>query len=120
MVKSWSFYISKNGISKIKIECVCVFSCCHVQLFTTPWTVAFQASLSGRERQGQWSGLAFPSPGDLHNLEIKPASPALADGFFTTKPLGKPKIEYNSDEIIKSKQFRHIKLETQPIFFMMF
>ena len=44
-------------------------------------------------RQEYWSGLPFPSPGDLPDLGIKPvflASPALAGGFFTTVPPGKP------------------------------
>ena len=49
-----------------------------------PWTVARQAPLSmGFSRQGYWSGLPFPSPGDPPNLGIKPVSPALADGFLT-------------------------------------
>jgi len=44
-------------------------------------------------RQEYWSGLPFPTPGDLPNAGIKPMSlafPALAGGFFTTAPLGKP------------------------------
>ena len=36
------------------------------------------------------SGLPFPSPGDLPDPGIKPTSPLLADGFFTTEPPGKP------------------------------
>ena len=48
-------------------------SLCHVRLFATPWTVAYQASLSmGFSRQEYWSGLSFPSPGDLPNSGIKP------------------------------------------------
>ena len=44
----------------------------------TPWSVAYQAPLSmGFSRQGYWSGLPFPSPGDLPNPEIEPGSPAL-------------------------------------------
>ena len=40
----------------------------HVQLFETPWTLACQAPLSmGFSRQEHWSGLPFPSPGDLPN-----------------------------------------------------
>ena len=43
-----------------------------------PWTVARQAPLSmGFSRQEYWSGLPFPSPGDLPNPGIKPKSPAL-------------------------------------------
>ena len=38
-----------------------------------------------------WSGLPFPPPGDLPDPGIEPASPALAGGFFTTEPLGKPR-----------------------------
>ena len=53
----------------------------------TPWIVALQAPLSmGFPRQEYWNGLPFPPPGDLPNLGIKPMSPALADGFFTTEP----------------------------------
>ena len=69
--------------------CVCMLS--HVQLFVTPWTVAHQSFLSmGFPRQEYWSGLPFPLPGDLSDLGIKPVSPALADGFFTTEPPRKP------------------------------
>ena len=41
-------------------------------------------------RQEYWSGLPFPSPGDLPDSGIKPGFPALAGGFFTTVPPGKP------------------------------
>ena len=58
--------------------------------FATPWTIACQAPLSRRfPRQEYWSGLPFPSLGDLPNPGIKPRSPALADGFFTAEPSGK-------------------------------
>jgi len=44
----------------------------------TPYTVACQAPLSmGFSRQEYWSGLPFPSPGDLLNIGIEPGSPAL-------------------------------------------
>ena len=44
----------------------------------SPWTVAHLAPLSmGFPRQGHWSGLPFPSPGDLPDRGIKPGSPAL-------------------------------------------
>ena len=49
-----------------------------------------QAPLSiGFSRKEYWSGLPFPSPGDLPNPGIKPASPALADVFFTSVLPGK-------------------------------
>ena len=61
----------------------CMLSC--VWRFVTPWTIACQAPLSeGFSRQDYWSGLLFPSPGDLTNPGIKPMSLALAGGFFTS------------------------------------
>ena len=41
-------------------------------------------------RQKHYSGLPFPTPGDLPDPGIEPTSPALAGGFFTSEPLGKP------------------------------
>ena len=59
----------------------------RVRLFVTPWTVAHQATLSlGFSRQEYWSGLPFPSPGDLSNPGFKPASPVPSRWFFTTGP----------------------------------
>ena len=53
----------------------------------TTWTVALQAPLSmAFSRPECWSGLPFPSPGDLPNPGTEPASSALAGGFFTTEP----------------------------------
>ena len=50
----------------------------HVQLFTTPWNVAYQASPStGFSRQEYWRGLPFPSPENLPNPGIEPGSPTL-------------------------------------------
>ena len=67
---------------------LCCFSC--VWLFVILWTVACQAPLSMRfPRQQYWSGLPCPLPGDLLDLGIELASPALAGGFFTTEPQGK-------------------------------
>ena len=58
---------------KVKVK---VKSLSHVQLFATPWTVAYQASPSmGFSRQEYWSGLPFPSPGDLPDPGIEPRSP---------------------------------------------
>ena len=52
-----------------------------------PWTATCQAPLSmGFFRQEYWSGLPFPSPGDLPDPGIKSRSPALTGGFFTTEP----------------------------------
>ena len=59
----------------------------HVRLFATPWTVAYQVPLSmGFSRQEYWSGLPFPSPGDLPDPGIDPGSPALqADALLSEK-----------------------------------
>ena len=57
----------------------------------TPWAAARQASPSmGFPRQAYWSGLPFPSPVDLPDPGIEPASAALVGGFFTTEQPGKP------------------------------
>ena len=68
---------------KVKVK-----SLSRVRLSVTLWTVAHQAPPSmGLSRQEYWSGLPFPSPGDLPDPVIELvslASPALAGGFFTT------------------------------------
>ena len=57
----------------------------------TTWTVPHQAPLSvGFSRQEYWSGLPFPSPGDLPNLGIEPSSPALQADSLPTELQGKP------------------------------
>ena len=62
----------------------------RVSLFATPWTVAYQAPPSmGFSRQECWSGLPFPSPGDLTDPGIKPGSPALQADTLPTEPPGK-------------------------------
>ena len=59
-----------TGWQNSSVKGGCVFS--HIQVFTTPGTVARQAPLSmGLSRQGYWNGLPFPSPGGLPNLGIE-------------------------------------------------
>ena len=60
-----------------------------VQLFATPWTVAYQAPPSmGFSRQECWSGLPFLSPGDLPDPGIEHGSPTLqADTLLSEPPL---------------------------------
>ena len=68
-----------------------MFMLSRVRLFATPRTVARQAPLSMEfPKEEYWSGLLFPSPGDLHEPRIEPMSPALAGGFLPTEPPGKP------------------------------
>ena len=62
-----------------------------VRLFAAPWTVAYQAPLSmGFSRQEYWSGLPFPSPGDLPHPGIKPRSPASQADALPSEPPGSP------------------------------
>ena len=69
-------------------------------LTAIPWTTACQAPLSmGFLWQEYWSGLLFPSPGDLLDPGIEPRSPVfpaatLAGRFFTTKAPGKPRFHW--------------------------
>ena len=76
----------KTDLVKVKMK---LFS--RVQLFVTPGTVAYQAPPSmGFSRQECWSGLPFPSPGDLPDPGIKPGSPALQADALPSEPPGKP------------------------------
>ena len=64
-----------------------------VRLFATPWTVAYQVPPSmGFCRQECWSGLPYPSPGDLPDPGIEPWSPALLADALPSEPPGKPKL----------------------------
>ena len=66
----------------------------RVWLFKTPWTVACQAPLSMRfSRQEYWSGLPFPSPGDLPNPGIEPGSSALQADSLLAEPWEKSPIK---------------------------
>ena len=75
-----------NGV-KVKVKLLS-----RVQLFATPWTVAHQAPPSmGFSWQEYWSGLPFPSPGNLLNPRIEPRSPTLEADALTSEAPGKPK-----------------------------
>ena len=64
-----------------------------VWLFVTPWTEDRQAPLSmGFSREEYWSGLPFPSPGDLSDPGTEPVSPALQADTLRSEPPGKPHI----------------------------
>ena len=61
----------------------------RVQLFVTPWTVAYQTPQSMEFCwEEYWSGLPFPSPGDLPNPRIEPESPALQADTLPSEPPG--------------------------------
>ena len=66
-----------------------------VLLFATPGMVTWQAPLSmGFSQQDYWSGLPCLLPTDSGIKPTSPVSPALAGGFFTAEPLGKPIYTY--------------------------
>ena len=87
-------WVTPNSLPTSFILCVCAQLVTCVWLFATPWTIAHQTLLSMVfSRQEYWSGLPFPTPGDLPNPGIKPmssVSPTLSGRFFTTVPPGKP------------------------------
>ena len=71
---------------KVKVK-----SLSRVWLFATPWTVAYQSPQSMEfSRQEYWSGLPFPSPGDLPDAGIEPRSPALQADAWPSEPPGNP------------------------------
>ena len=80
-------HFSKNlYVSKVKGK---VKTLSRVRLFATPWTVAHQTPPSmGFSRQEYWSGLPFPSPGDLPDPGIEPGSPAFQADALTSEPPG--------------------------------
>ena len=73
---------------------------CKVKVFVsvasnsvTPWKVAHQAPLSmAFSRQEYWSGLPFPSPGDLPDPRLEPGSPTWQVGSLPSEPPGTPPI----------------------------
>ena len=80
--------MSVNLPMKVKLKLLS-----RIQLFETPWTIAYQAPPSmGFSRQEYWSGLPFPSPGDLLNQGIEPGSPALQTDALLSEPPGKPSL----------------------------
>ena len=72
---------------------VAVQSLSHVWLFATSWAAVCQALLSmGFPREDDWSGLSFPSPGDLPDSGIEPSSPTLQADSLPSEPPGKPSL----------------------------
>ena len=86
--------VSQIQASKQSLSCI--------PLFTIPWTVVYQASLSmGFSRQEYWSGLLFPSPGDLPDPGIKPRSPRLQADTLPSELPGKPNTKNHFNHIFK-------------------
>ena len=99
---SFTFLLRYNWFTML-----CLFQVCSkvIQLWKNsrivmsdsaiPWIVACPTPLSMEfPRQEYWSGLSFPSPGDLPDPRIKPRSPALQAGSLPTEPPGKPPCIY--------------------------
>ena len=84
-LESFTLYINLLcQIMKVKVK-----SLSRVPEFAIPWTVVYQAPLSmGFSRQEYWSGLPFPSPGDLPDPGITPRSPALQADALPSEPPG--------------------------------
>ena len=73
--------------------CVCVCMCyslSRIQLFVTPWTAASLLLSMGFSRQEYWSGLPFPSPGDLPDPGLEPRSITLQADTLPSEPPGMP------------------------------
>ena len=85
--RTWGLNPWKDFAHNFVSTCACSIrpTLCH------PMEVVCQAPLSVEfSRQEYWSGLLSPTPGNLPDPRIKPLSPSLAGGFFTTEPPGKP------------------------------
>ena len=101
LVKAMVFPVVMYGCETWTIEKAEVKLLNCVQLFGIPWTVAHQAPPSmGFSRQAYWSGLPFPSPGNLPDPGIKPRSPTLQADALTSEPPGMHKF------ILRELQFK--------------
>ena len=106
--------------SSLKICCAQLFS--HVWLFVAPWTIAHQAPPSmGFSRQEYYSGLPFPTPGNLPDPVIKSmrsrplASPALACRFFMTSATweGPPKKRWKEENLGDGREMKKEEKEKE-------
>ena len=93
---SFKLHSTAKTMTTTKQHCDCVCLCellSHVWHFASPWTVAHKAPLSMEfSRQEYWSGLPFPSPGDLLDPGIKTGSPALQADALLSEPPGMPRL----------------------------
>ena len=111
-------------IFKSSLTCISITEllCCTTEtifsqnrLFGTPWTVAHLTPLSMKfSGQEYWSGLPFPSPGDIPDPGIKPRSPAMQAASLLSEPPGKPKLTVF--QLKKKKQQQQLAKQSQLTF----
>ena len=83
-----------------------------VRLFATPWTIAYQAPPSmGFSKQEYWSGLPFPSPGDLPDPGIESRPPALLADALPSEPPGKSMSHKGSPKSVSCRDASHVNKE---------
>ena len=81
-----------------------------IQPLATPWTIAYQVPPSiGFSRQACWSGLPFPSPGDLPDPGIKPGSPTLQADALLSEPR-KPTTDITDIQMIIRDYYKQLGL----------
>ena len=91
LIKALDHWLSVEGSQPLDRSLLSPFPGCCVQGLCDPMDLACQTPLSmGIPRQEYWSGLPFPSPGNLPYPGIKPRSPALQADSLPTEPAGKP------------------------------
>ena len=108
--KSWNLWTRKTGGHQVSIYVKLSLNSRHskkvkvksltlsIWLFATPWTLVGQAPLSmGFSRQEYWSGLPFPSPGDLPDPGIEPGFPTLQADSLLSEPPGNPRHSKKKD-----------------------
>ena len=102
------FFNDKNKPNGIKVK-VNMKLLSRIQLFSTLWTVAYQAPPPmGFSRQEYWSGFPFPSPEDLPNPRIEPWSLILQADTLPSEPPGNELINLISDSSAFSKSSLYI------------
>ena len=94
-MKVWSFfsgaYYPQDTLLRGNTYFCCLVAQLCLTIFAAPWTIACQAPLCmGFPRQEYWSGLPFPSPGDLPDPGIESRSPTLLEDSLLSESLGKP------------------------------
>ena len=93
-------WINSNVLLYVKVQ-----SLSRVRLFATPPAVDFQGPLSMEfSRQEYWSGLLFPSPGDLPDPGIEPRSPTSEADSLPSEPPGKPYLLYSTGNSISCQK----------------